>query len=191
MEEKINETVEEVNETVETAESAETVAEGGEKKKKSREIKKLESEIEELKRELDAKNAALAEENDKYVRMLAEYDNYRRRTAREREMLLSDAVADAVSAILPVLDNLERAAIYSDAESVGQGVKMTLKGMTEALTKLGVEEIENTTFDPNIHNAVMHVEDETKGEGEIVEVLQKGYRKGDKIIRYSMVKVAN
>ena len=188
MEEKINETVEEVNETAETAE---TVAEGGEKKKKSREVKKLEAEIEELKRELDAKNVALAEENDKYVRMLAEYDNYRRRTAREREMLLSDAVADAVSAILPVLDNLERAAQYSDAESVGQGVKMTLKGMTEALSKLGVEEIENTTFDPNIHNAVMHVEDEEKCEGEIVDVLQKGYRKGDKIIRYSMVKVAN
>ena len=188
MEEKINETVEEVNETAETAETA---TEGGEKKKKNREIKKLEAEIEELKRELDAKNAALAEENDKYDRMLAEYDNYRKRSAKERDGIYTDAVSDVIAAILPVSDNLERAAQYSDAESVGQGVKMTLKGMTEALTKLGVEEIENTTFDPNIHNAVMHVEDEDRGEGEIVEVLQKGYRRGDKIIRYPMVKVAN
>ena len=106
-------------------------------------------------------------------------------------MLYADAVADTVTEMLTVLDNLERAAQYNDAESVGQGVKMTLKGMTDALAKLGITEVETETFDPNIHNAVMHVEDETRGEGEIVEVLQKGYRRGDKIIRYPMVKVAN
>ncbi|MBQ8387659.1 MAG: nucleotide exchange factor GrpE [Clostridia bacterium] len=189
IEEKINETVEEVTETA--PETAEAAPDGGEMKKKSREVKKLEAEIEDLKKELDAKTAALAEENDKYVRMLAEYDNYRRRTAKEREMLYADAVADTVTEMLTVLDNLERAAQYNDAESVGQGVKMTLKGMTDALAKLGITEVETETFDPNIHNAVMHVEDETRGEGEIVEVLQKGYRRGDKIIRYPMVKVAN
>lgn len=189
MEEKINETVEEVTETA--PEAAEATPESGEKKKKSREVKKLEAEIEELKKELNAKTAALAEENDKYVRMLAEYDNYRRRTAKEREQLYADAVSDTVTEMLAVLDNLERAAQYNDAESVGQGVKMTLKGMTDALAKLGITEVETETFDPNIHNAVMHVEDETRGEGEIVEVLQKGYRRGDKIIRYPMVKVAN
>ena len=81
--------------------------------------------------------------------------------------------------------------MYSDAESVGKGVQMTLNGMKDVFSKMGVSEIEAETFDPNFHNAVMHVEDEAYGEGAIVEVLQKGYKKGDKIIRYAMVKVAN
>ena len=81
--------------------------------------------------------------------------------------------------------------MYNDAESVGRGVQMTLKGVGDVFERIGVTEIEAETFDPNFHNAVMHVEDEAYGEGEIVEVLQKGYRKGDKIIRYAMVKVAN
>ena len=161
------------------------------KKKKSREVKKLEAEIEKLRAELDSKNAELAAESDKYMRMLAEYDNFRRRTAKEREGLYADAYADAVSEILPIIDNLERAAMYSDAESVGKGVQMTLNGVKDVFAKIGVAEVEAETFDPNLHNAVMHVEDDAYGEGAIVEVLQKGYRKGDKIIRYAMVKVAN
>ncbi len=162
-----------------------------EKKKKSREAKKLEAEIEKLKAELDAKNAELAAETDKYVRMLAEYDNFRRRTAKEREGIYADAYSDAISELLPIIDNLERAAMYSDAETVGKGVQMTLKAVGDVFAKIGVTEVEAETFDPNLHNAVMHVEDDAYGEGAIVEVLQKGYRKGDKIIRYAMVKVAN
>ena len=174
------------------AENNETAAaDEGAKTKKSREVKKLEAEIEKLKAELDAKNAELAAESDKYVRMLAEYDNFRRRTAKEREAVYADAYADAITEMLPIIDNLERAAMYSDAETVGKGVQLTLKGLHDVFEKIGVSEVETETFDPNIHNAVMHVEDEAYGEGAIVEVLQKGYRKGDKIIRYAMVKVAN
>lgn len=163
----------------------------GAKTKKSREVKKLEAEIEKLKGELDAKASELAAENDKYLRMLAEYENFRRRTAKERESIYADAYADAITEMLPIIDNLERAAMYSDAETVGKGVQLTLKGLRDVFEKIGVSEIETDTFDPNLHNAVMHVEDEAYGEGAIVEVLQKGYRKGDKIIRYAMVKVAN
>ena len=173
MEEK-NETV---NEEIKT-ETAEV------KKKKTKEEKRLEAELEKLQGELAA-------ETDKYMRMLAEYDNFRRRTAKEREGIYADAYADAVTELLPIIDNLERAAMFSDAESVGKGVQMTLAAVREVLAKIGVTEIETETFDPNFHNAVMHVEDEAYGEGAIVEVLQKGYKKGDKIIRYSMVKVAN
>ena len=187
MEEKNNAATVEENAAEENV-AAETETE---KKKKSREVKKLEAEIEKLRAELDEKNAALAAESDKYVRMLAEYDNFRRRSAKERESIYADAYADAVTEILPIVDNLERAAMYNDAESVGRGVQMTLKGVGDVFERIGVTEIEATTFDPNFHNAVMHVEDEAYGEGEIVEVLQKGYRKGDKIIRYAMVKVAN
>ena len=94
---------------------------------------------------------------------------------------------------LPVLDNLERAAQFADGESVAKGVEMTLKGITDALERLGITEIEaqGLPFDPEVHNAVLHVEDETLGEGVVAEVLQKGYRRGDRVLRYAMVKVAN
>ena len=93
--------------------------------------------------------------------------------------------------LLPVYDNIERAAAFTDGEKIAEGVRLTVKSFAEALQKLGVTEIEAKTFDPNLHNAVMHVEDDTLGEGEIVEVFQKGYKKGDKVIRYAMVKSAN
>ena len=160
-------------------------------KKKKKEIKRLEGELDKTVKELEKLKAELAENNDKYMRMLAEYDNFRRRSQKEREGIYADAYGDAIKEVLPVLDNLERAVQFSDAEAVLKGVKMTLKSLTDMLTKLGITEIEAVTFDPALHNAVMHVEDETKGEGEIVDVLQKGYKKGDKIIRYAMVKVAN
>lgn len=156
-------------------------------------VKKLEGEIEALKRQLEQaqENAVAAE--DKYMRMIAEYDNFRKRSVKERESCYADAYADAVNAVLPVLDNLERAAMYSDAEAVAKGLELTLKSFTETFEKLGIHEIESMgkTFDPNIHNAVMHVDDEAYGENEIVDVLQKGYIKGDRVIRYAMVKVAN
>lgn len=144
--------------------------------------------------ELAAKEKELAQLNDKYLRMAAEYDNFRRRSAKEREGIYADAVSDVVLALLPVLDNLERASKFgADTANVAKGVEMTIKTFGDALHKLGVKEIDaqGKTFDPNLHNAVMHVEDETHGEGEIMEVLQKGFIKGDKVIRYAMVTVAN
>lgn len=177
----------------ETAEAGEEKASRSEKKK----MKKAEAEIAELQKTLEQKEAALAEENDKYLRLFAEYDNFRKRSAKEREGIYTDACFEVLTQILPILDNLERAAQYNvgeDAESpMGKGLEMTLKSFTETLAKLGVTEIEalGKPFDPNVHNAVMHVDDENFGENEIVEVFMKGYIKGDKVLRYSMVKVAN
>lgn len=153
--------------------------------------RRAEAETLELKKKLAAAEAATAELNDKYLRLAAEYDNFRKRTQKEREGIYTDAYADALAALFPVVDNLERAAKFTDGESVAKGVSMVLKSIGETLAKLGVTEIETKTFDPNLHNAVMHVEDPAYGEGEIVEVLQKGYRRGDRVLRYAMVKVAN
>ena len=143
--------------------------------------------------EIEKLTAQLADMNDKYLRMAAEYENFRKRSAKEREGVYADACADCIAALLPVLDNLERAAQYKndDPATVAKGLEMTLKSFYDTLGKLGVTEIPAETFDPNVHNAVMHVEDDEHGESEIVEVLQKGFAKGDKVIRYAMVKVAN
>ena len=182
------EAAEEVEETTETAEGK---AKGSDKKKS----KKAEAELAETQKKLEALETALAEEKDKYLRMLAEYDNFRRRTAKEKETIYGDATADTVKGLLPVIDTLERAAAGltpEDAESpLGKGITMTLKSAVDALTKLGVEEVPVDAFNPDIHNAVMHVEDDSLPEGAIVAVFQKGYRKGDHIIRYAMVQVAN
>ncbi len=164
---------------------------GNEKKR----LKKAEAELENTQKKLTDVTAALAEEKDKYLRLYAEYDNFRRRTAKEKESIYADACTDTVKGILPVIDTLERAAAGLSAEDaeapLGKGITMTLKSAVDALAKMGVEVIESKTFDPTVHNAVMHVEDDSLPEGAIVEVFQKGYRKGDHIIRYAMVKVAN
>jgi len=159
-------------------------------KKKQRQ---LEAEIAELKKQLEEAKADAAAKNDQCLRIAAEYDNFRRRTQKEREGIYTDAYSDALASLFPVVDNLERAARYSDGENVAKGVAMTLKSVKETLEKLGVEEIDPTgcEFDPNLHNAVMHVEDESVGESIVVEVLQKGYRRGERVLRYAMVKVAN
>ena len=119
--------------------------------------------------------------------------NFRRRTARERDNTYADAFEVALSAFLPVVDNLERAAQYGDSESVGKGVALVLKSVGETLARLGVSEIEalGKEFDPQYHNAVMHVDDPEVGESIVVDVLQKGYIKGERVLRYAMVKVAN
>ena len=178
-------------EATEATEAAEGKAKGSDKKK----IKKVEAELAETQKKLEALETALAEEKDKYLRMLAEYDNFRRRTAKEKETIYGDATADTVKGLLPVIDTLERAAAGltpEDAESpLGKGITMTLKSAVDALTKLGVEEVPVDAFNPDIHNAVMHVEDDSLPEGASVAVFQKGYRKGDHIIRYAMVQVAN
>ena len=136
----------------------------------------------------------LAEAADKYLRLAAEYDNYRKRTAKEKESAWSEAKAQTVAAFLPVYDNLERALKQETAdEAYKKGVEMTMKGLQDALTGLGVEVIPalGETFDPNRHNAVMHCDDEEAGESTIVEVFQQGFLCGDRVIRFSMVKVAN
>jgi len=136
---------------------------------------------------------ALDELNDRFLRMAAEYDNYRKRTQKEREAAYTDAAADVIKEILPVIDTLERAAQFGDGDKLSEGVNMTLKMFEEVLAKLGVEEIKakGEQFDPELHNAVMHGEDENFGENTVAEVFQKGYKKGDKVIRYAMVKVVN
>ena len=175
--------------------TAEAVAEEGKSRGDKKKIKRLEAELAEMQAAREAAEASLAEEKEKYLRMLAEYDNFRRRTAKEKETIYGDATADTVKGLLPVIDTLERAAAGltpEDAESpLGKGITMTLKSATDALAKLGVEEVPTDVFNPDIHNAVMHIEDESLGEGAIVAVFQKGYRKGDHIIRYAMVQVAN
>ena len=142
----------------------------------------------------DDKGQLLAEAADKYLRLAAEYDNYRKRTAKEKESAWSEAKAQTVAAFLPVYDNLERALKQETAdEAYKKGVEMTMKGLQDALTGLGVEVIPalGETFDPNRHNAVMHCDDEEAGESTIVEVFQQGFICGEKVIRFSMVKVAN
>ena len=136
----------------------------------------------------------LAEAADKYLRLAAEYDNYRKRTAKEKEGIWDEAKARTVAAFLPVYDNLERALKQDTAdEAYKKGVEMTMKGLQDALTGLGVEVIPalGETFDPNRHSAVMHCEDEEAGENTIVEVFQQGFLCGEKVIRFAMVKVAN
>ena len=140
------------------------------------------------------KGQLLAEAAEKYLRLAAEYDNYRKRTAKEKESAWTEAKAQTVTAFLPVYDNLERALKQPTSdEAYKKGVEMTMKGLQDALTNLGVEVIPalGETFDPNRHNAVMHVDDEEAGENTIVEVFQQGFLCGEKVIRFSMVKVAN
>ena len=135
-----------------------------------------------------------SETRDRYLRVAAEYENYRRRSARERENLYTDATAAAVSALLPVLDNLERAVAQPTAdEAYMKGVDMTLKQYYECLSKLGVKEIPalGEQFNPELHNAVMHVEMENCDDNTVVEVFQKGFIMGERVVRHAIVKVAN
>lgn len=136
----------------------------------------------------------LAQQEDRFLRLAAEYDNYRKRTAKEKEALWNEAKADTAIAFLPVYDNLERALKQPTAdEAYKKGVEMTMNQLKEIFTKLGITEIPalGENFDPNLHNAVMHVEDETLGENVVAEVFQAGFQLGEKVIRFAMVKVAN
>ena len=144
--------------------------------------------------ELESLKDQVAQQEDKYLRLAAEYDNYRRRTAKEKESIWNDAKADAAQAFLPVYDNLERALKQETAdEAFKKGVEMTMTQLKTVLEKLGITEIPalGQTFDPNLHNAVMHVEDENFGENTVCDVFQAGFMLGDKVIRFAMVKVAN
>ena len=138
--------------------------------------------------------AEIKEQEDKYLRLLAEYDNYRKRSQKEKEAAWTSAKADSVKEFLPVYDNLERALKQETAdEAYAKGVEMIMTQFRTTLEKLGVTEIpaQGETFDPNVHNAVMHIEDETLGDNTVAEVFQAGFKLGEKVIRTAMVKVAN
>jgi len=143
------------------------------------EIKKLNNELEALKERL--------------LRVTAEYENYRKRTTKEKEGIYTDACSDVLKEIIPVVDNIERAySAEGSVDDIKKGIEMTMKGVDETFKKLGIEEIDATTeFDPNLHQAVMHIEDENLEQNQVVEVFMKGYKRGDRVIRHSVVKVAN
>ena len=180
---KTEEAVEEVKEnpvsTEETAEQTECPQEA--------EADARDAEIEKL-------NAQLLDVNDKLLRTVAEYDNFRKRSVKEKEAIYSDSKSDIVGKLLPVIDNFERAAAaQSDYESYKKGIEMTVKQLLDVFSSLGVEAFgeKGEEFDPNIHNGVMHIDDESLGENVIADVYAKGYKMGDRIIRHATVIVAN
>ena len=179
-----NDTVEENTETTENEEVEEIIEEYSETDDLSM-IRKLKDENKKLSNELDALKERL-------LRLTAEYDNYRKRTAKEKEGIYTDACTDVLKEILPVADNLERAlAVDGNVDDLKKGVEMTIKGFLNSLEKLGVEEIDTTNgFDPNVHQAISVVEDANLNSNDVAQVYQKGYKKGEKVIRYSMVTVA-
>ena len=159
-------------------------------------FKEKQKELKKLSEEFDKKNEEYDVLYDKYLRITAEYDNFRKRTAKEKEGIYSDAVIDVLKNILPVLDNVERAMQFADSsepEKVSEGVKMIYAQFIKSLSNIGVEEIiaSGEKFNPEIHNAVFHEEDENQPANTVADVLQKGYIKGDKIVRPAMVKVVN
>ncbi|WP_297634638.1 nucleotide exchange factor GrpE [uncultured Clostridium sp.] len=181
----VEETVEETTEDEEVENTEEQIEE-----------ETTEDEISLVKKYKD-ENKKLANENEalkeRLLRITAEYDNYRKRTAKEKEGIYADAYVDVLKEIVPNIDNIERAiSSEGDLEALKQGVEMTLKGFKNSFEKLGVSEIDTENgFDPNYHNAIMHVEDPELGANVVAEVFMKGYKKGDKVIRHSMVKTAN
>ena len=199
------EKTESTNASDESAETDEIISEEDEKALKKKhekhekdcktELKKLKRELEDSKKLLSGKETEFAELSDRYSRVLAEYDNYRKRTQKERDNIYTDAYADAVSLILPIYDTALRAAEYADSGSgnVSEGISLLVKSFSDTLEKMDIKEIPalGEKFNPEFHNAVMHVEDDSYGENEIVEVFQKGFTRGGKTIRYAMVKVAN
>jgi molecular chaperone GrpE len=133
-------------------------------------------------------------EHDSFLRLAADYDNFRKRTVKEKEQSYGNGKADAVAKMLPIYDNLERALKQETADAAyKKGVEMTMNELVKIFTALGVEIFgeEGETFDPNLHNAVMHIESEEAGENTITIVFQKGFKQGDKVIRFAMVQVAN
>lgn len=184
------EELENTESTGEAEAEAEAEAVSSDKKKTD---KKAKARIGALEKEVQALKAQCEELNDKYLRVSAEYQNFRTRSQKEKEGIYADALADSVKELLPLLDNLERAAAFTEADKVAEGLGLILKTVPEVLSKMKVETFgeKGEQFDPNVHNAVMHEENGDYGENEITDVFQKGYRSGDKIIRYAMVKVAN
>ena len=146
----------------------------------------------EVKNEIN--HAELEELNDRYKRLFAEFENYKKRTQKESVTKRAEITGDVVTSILPVMDNLEKAvSVQTDDTNYQDGIKLVVKQLSEVLNKFGMTEIETIgqKFDPELHEAVSHIEDPTKGENEIVQEYRKGYKIGNKVIRHSMVIVAN
>ena len=144
--------------------------------------------------ETEALKKQLADLNDKLLRTAAEYDNFRRRSQKEKEAIYTDSKAEIIGKLLPVIDNFERAsAAEADPENYRKGIEMTVRQLLDALTAMGVEAYgaAGDPFDPNIHNGVMHVDDDSMEENVVADVFIKGYKMGDKVIRHASVKVAN
>ncbi len=155
--------------------------------KKEEKTKVVNDELSKTKQELD-------ETTDRLKRIMAEFENYKKRSNKEKEMLYNSLLADIISGFLPVIDNLEKAVTAkTEDEGYRQGIELVLKQFIDVLKKFGIEEIKTIgeTFDPELHEAVSSIQDETKGEKEIVEEFRKGYKVGTKVIRHSMVSVAN
>ena len=185
--EKKDPEIEEKQETVEEAPAEEAPKEEAPKEEAAKEEIPQESELEQARK-------ALAAEHDKYLRLAAEYDNFRKRSIKEKDARYADAKADTVAKFLPVYDNLERAlANETSDEAYKKGVELIMTELKKIMTGLGVEEFgeKGDAFDPNAHNAVMHIENEELGENVIAQVFQKGFRMGDKVIRHAVVQVAN
>ena len=175
------------------AEAKETPAKQDGKKADKKETKKEKEpkEKKETKKEIEAD---LAAEKDKYLRLLAEYDNYRRRSTREREAIYADVRCDTLKKFLPVYDSLSRALAQTPADDPARkGLEGIMNQYNTALNQLGVTAIEavGQPFDANRHNAVMHIDDESLAENTVAEVFRKGYQMGDRVVRFAMVKVAN
>ena len=167
--------------------SSEDIAdENNDKENELENMRKIKDENKKLTNEVEALK-------DRLLRITAEYENYRKRTVKEKEGIYTDACTDVLKEMIPVLDNLERAiAVDGSVEDIKKGIEMTIKGFKTSFEKLGVEEIDATgEFDPNYHQAVMHIEDENLDKNSIAEVFQKGYKRGEKVVRYTVVKVAN
>ncbi len=154
----------------------------------------LRKEIDDLTAKLEESENKIAEADDKYLRLCAEYDNYRKRTSKEKLEIFSDSTIKCIAEILPVLDNFERA-IESECsdESFKNGMQMIYNQFSDSLKKIGVTEMEamGAEFNPNLHNAIKQTEDENFGENTVCEVFQKGYMYNDKVIRHAVVAVAN
>ena len=159
-----------------------------------KENNKKADEIIELKKQVESQKVQIEEAEDRLKRVAAEFDNYKKRNAKERDGMYNSLVADIVSGLLPVVDNLENAAnAETEDEEYKKGIELVLKQFKDILASKGVEEIETVgkIFDPELHEAVSSVQDDTKGEKEIVQEYRKGYKIGDRVIRHSMVIVAN
>ena len=190
-EETKNDEIKEQANAVNNAEEAKAEkAEKSEKEKKPKDSKK----VRELEEKIESLDKQLAETKDMLLRTAAEYDNFKKRETANREKSANFVKGDTIKALLPSIDNISRAmAADESSPDYAKGVAMTVKGLTDALKKLGLEEINplNEPFDVNLHQAVMRVEDDSVGENIVVEVLQTGYKLGDNVLRHAMVKVAN
>ena len=173
----------------ETEKQTEPAAKAEDKKKKTEKAEKI------PKADYDRLQAEFDSHKQQHLRVLAEYDNFRKRSQNEKSGVYNNAISDAVNAILPVADNIDRALAQENAsaEDMRKGVEMIANQFKACFEKLGIAEIGavGESFDPNFHNAVSHIEDESLGENVIAAVFQKGYKLGDKVVRHAMVQVAN